>query len=159
MIPALFSGIRRQIVGTAQRKVRGKIQRRSRAREWERERDSLCQALPPPCLSPARVCFSHFFLLNDFSPLSWSLEQAKRERERRGKKPTSLPLPFFHFFLSALLFCATLRYLNTWNRPAREETPRSRKKKILLRRTTNTKNRWDYIQYNKNLQGAKRNHK
>ena len=31
----------------------------------------------PPCLSPAPVRFSHFFLLNDFSPLSRSLEQAK----------------------------------------------------------------------------------
>ena len=28
------------------------------------------------CLSPARARFSHFFLLNDFSQPSWSLEQA-----------------------------------------------------------------------------------
>ena len=30
----------------------------------------------PPCLSAAPARFSHFFLLNDFSPLSRSLEQA-----------------------------------------------------------------------------------
>ena len=29
------------------------------------------------CLSPAPARFSHFFLLNDFSPLSRSLEQAR----------------------------------------------------------------------------------
>ena len=34
---------------------------------WRREK----------CLSPAPACFSHFFLLNDFSPLSRSLEQAR----------------------------------------------------------------------------------
>ena len=38
--------------------------------------------------------------------------ECEREREREaGKKPTSLPLPFFHLvFLSALLFRATLHY-------------------------------------------------
>ena len=30
----------------------------------------------PPCLSPAPARFSHFFLLNDFSPISRCLEQA-----------------------------------------------------------------------------------
>ena len=107
----------------------------AKEREWggggERERDSLCQALPPPCLSPARACFSHFFLLNEFSPLSWSLEQAKREREREaGEEPTSLPLPFFHFFplcSSILRHCPLSEHVE---QAARDETPRSRKKEF-----------------------------
>ena len=37
--------------------------------------------LPPPRLSPAPARFFHFFLLNDFSPLSRSLEQAKTYRD------------------------------------------------------------------------------
>ena len=36
-------------------------------------------------LSPAPARFSHFFLLNDFSPLSRSLEQATMSGEYKGK--------------------------------------------------------------------------
>ena len=48
-------------------------------RSWYTEtcRQKKCVQAPPPCLSPAPVRFSHFFLLNDFSPPSRSLEQAR----------------------------------------------------------------------------------
>ena len=44
-----------------------------------------CVQAPPPCLSPAPTRFSHFFLLNDFSPLSRSLEQAKLRSDEANR--------------------------------------------------------------------------
>ena len=52
---------------------------RWRREKWERE-------APPPCLSPAPARFSHFLLLNDFPPLSRSLEQARGAVNHLPKK-------------------------------------------------------------------------
>ena len=40
-----------------------------------------CVQAPLPCLSPAPRHFSHFFLLNNFPPPPWSLEQANVRQE------------------------------------------------------------------------------
>ena len=102
MIPALFSGIRRQIVGTAQRKVRRKRQRGSRGRECVCVREIACARLShcPVFPKPARFFrISLYWTTFHHYVRAWDrLRDRQRERERRGKKPTSLPLPFFHFF-------------------------------------------------------------
>ena len=133
MIPALFSGIRRQIVGTAQRKVRRKRQRGSRGRECVCVREIACARLShcPVFPKPARFFrISLYWTTFHHYVRAWDrLRDRQRERERGGGR--NPPLSLFlssTFFLSAPLFCATLDYLNTWNRPRREETPRSRKK-------------------------------
>jgi len=56
-----------------------------------------------------------------------SRKKALGQRER-GKKPSSLSLPFFRFFSSAL-FCTTIHCLNSWNRLAPEVTQRSTEKR------------------------------
>ena len=60
----------------------------------------------PPCLSPAPARFSHFFLLNDFSPLSQSLEQATPY--------ATCTFPIMHF-ISPPKFCISIVFNFSWD--------------------------------------------
>ena len=67
------------VASVSNRVIARKLERKQKARKRLLRWLKKCVQAPPPCLSPTPARFSHFFLLNDFSPLSRSLEQATDE--------------------------------------------------------------------------------
>ena len=64
------------------------------------------------CLSPAPTCFSHFFLLNDFSPLSRSLEKANMGLSCPHRISQALLVKMAFYYLYLFFLCVSVCFMN-----------------------------------------------